>query len=197
MGRDMECGLQSTRARRIRGCSPVVQCYQEIAAFGDVCDARLSCYPTVNHQPSGAEPDQAPKPLLRTVANTRPEIRNHNVRRLSRGMLCRQHNAEGINHDTVVSADGLSIFCNLIHGRHRNRTKPPQPLIWEQPLPLPVGLSVHTHCSSPFRVIFVTWAELHSSYHDATLHPITPLYARHSSVHIRAEAQRRRQNASY
>jgi hypothetical protein len=98
----------------------------EIAASGDMCDARLLLYPTVNHQPSGAAPDQAPKLPLRTVANTRAEIRNRLAQRLSRGMLCRQRSAEGINHDTIVSEDRLPILCNLIHGHHCDRTVSPQ-----------------------------------------------------------------------
>jgi hypothetical protein len=55
---------------------------------------------------------------------------------------------------------------------------------------LPAYASVRTHQPNLFRVIFVTWAEVDYSLLAANHGP-------EHMVHIRAEAQRRRQNASY
>ncbi|KAF1911388.1 hypothetical protein BDU57DRAFT_524491 [Ampelomyces quisqualis] len=139
---------------------------------------------------------------------------------VTQGFITPQNNSVDQPSGAQPKAEGTPAFCRLqpilvlrksfqslgtvtlssrkhpaVHGPCCNCTLYRQPPSWNTCLP--VVPSEHPHRSCLFRVIFVSCAELHSSDHPAALHPITPLRARSSLVHIRSEAERRRHDASY
>ena len=127
------------------------------------------------------------------AANTRAQIVMPLLGTVTRALSARAVVDELDQSDTTMKTCRRCLCSS--HGRHGNRTALQQPQGWNRCLP--VVPSVRAHFPCPFRVIFVTCAELHSSDHRTAPYPITLLGARSSSVHIRSEAQKRRHHVSY